>query len=70
MYSTECNDNSHYLTCQQTSVAAICLHHYDDTNSHRKLRDISLKTRINCCKRYLFAIQTIAVTIHIKYYIF
>jgi len=70
MYSTECNHHSYHLTCQQTSVAAICLYHYDEINNHRRDRDIFLKMRINCCKRCLFALQIIAVKIHMQYYIF
>jgi hypothetical protein len=40
MYSTECNHNSYYLTCQQTAVVAICLYHYDEINNHRRQRHI------------------------------
>ena len=41
-----------------------------DMNNERRLRDVSLKTKVNWRSRCLFAIQGIAVANYILYYTF
>jgi hypothetical protein len=43
---------------------------HSGTDNHRRHRDISLETKMNCCNIRLFAIQILTVTIYILHYAF